>query len=94
MEDLCRSCSCNDGGMCVCMTSCPKEKEFEKRRKQREKERRHELMYNDKGMCENCLKADVCKLQEEKKKIRYEILHLSNEHEFLVQIGCKYFAKR
>lgn len=36
----------------------------------------------------------VCKLQEEKKKIRDEILRLSNEHEFLVQIGCKYFAKK
>lgn len=51
-------------------------------------------MYNDKGMCENCLKADVCELQEENKKIRDEILHLSNEHELLVQIGCKYFVKR
>ena len=90
MEDLCRGCSSNDDGVCVCMTVCPKEKEFEKRRKQKE---RGELMYNNKGMCENCLKADVCKLQEEKKKIRDEILRLSNEHEFLVQVGCKYFAK-
>lgn len=94
MEDLCIGCYCNDGGMCVCMTSCPREKEFKKRREQKEKERKAKLMYDNKGMCENCLKADVCKLQEEKKKIRDEILRLSNEHEFLVQIGCKYFAKK
>ena len=92
MEDLCIGCHCNDDGICVCMTSCPREKEFKKRREQ--KERKAKLMYDNNGMCENCLKADVCKLQEENKKIRDEILRLSNEHELLVQIGCKYFANK
>ena len=49
-------------------------------------------MYINSGICENCLKADVCKLQEEKKKIRDEILHLANEHELLVSVKCKYFV--
>lgn len=94
MEDLCIGCECNDGGMCVRMRPCPREKEFKKRREQREKERRAKLMFDTKGMCENCLKSDVCKLQEEMKKIRSEILRLGNEHELLVQVGCKYFAKK
>lgn len=30
IEDLCIGCYCNDGGMCVCMTSCPKKKSLKK----------------------------------------------------------------